>query len=161
MLIKLSWLQRLKALLLGRVEVDDINADTQPISDNHAANSAADLLSVLQKNGRFVDFMQQNIDHISNEKLGLVVRDIHHGCKKSLQECCNISAILAESENSTVVLKNDFDRHAITLTGNVNSKGDFKGILVHKGWQIDSFNLPTSLNNTSLNIIQPAEVEVQ
>ena len=60
------------------------------------APSGPDLrvLAVLQRDGRLVDFLQEDIDPYSDAQVGAAVRDIHRGCRKALRDYLTVSPIL-------------------------------------------------------------------
>jgi hypothetical protein len=43
------------------------------------------VLSVLQQDGRLIDFLQQDVAAFSDEEVGAAARVVHGGCKKGLQ----------------------------------------------------------------------------
>src|SRR5690242_11018654 len=59
---------------------------TKPVVDGKAElrRGAVQLLALLQREGRLLDFLQENIDGYSDDQIGAAVRDIHRGCKKVL-----------------------------------------------------------------------------
>ncbi|WP_119343512.1 DUF2760 domain-containing protein [Facilibium subflavum] len=158
MLIKLTWKQRINAFFRGKINI----AQPAPNPDrSQYDHSAKQLLTILQKKGRFIDFVYQNIDHFSDAEIASAVRVVHQGCQKAIKAHCNISSIRPEAENTQVILeKNDFDRFSVHLTGNIQNQSTITGVLLHKGWQIDQLQLPTITTNANPNIIQPAEIEV-
>ena len=42
---------------------------------------AAQILAILQRDGRFVDFLMEDLGAYSNEQVGAAVRDVHRGCR--------------------------------------------------------------------------------
>ena len=93
MQIQLSLAERLKALFLGKVKTKEPTAETQKpkshtksnLSSSKQDNQAAiQLISLLQKHGRLVDFIFENIDSYSDEEVGAGVRIVHEGCKKNI-----------------------------------------------------------------------------
>ncbi len=119
---------------------------------------ALQLLTLLQQEGRFVDFLQEPIDGYSDEQVGAAVRSIHAGCRKALDGRIEFSRILADEDGSPVSINADFDRHAVRLTGNVTGEPPFRGTLQHGGWKATKVNLPQSSGDAT--IIAPAEVEL-
>ncbi len=119
------------------------------------------ILAVLQRDGRLVDFLQEDIDSYSDPQIGAAVRDIHRGCRKSLRDYLTIEPVLAGNEDSPVTVAADFDPAEIRLTGNVQGSPPFRGVLKHHGWRVKSVQLPvlpTSRGESS--VIAPAEVEI-
>ena len=51
--------------------------------DRHAA---LQLLALFQREGRFVDFLEQDVASFSDAEIGAVARVVHEGCRKALHE---------------------------------------------------------------------------
>ena len=43
------------------------------------------VLAVLQRDGRLVDFLEEDIDAYADAQIGAAVRDIHRGCRKGAE----------------------------------------------------------------------------
>ncbi|MGC8642393.1 MAG: DUF2760 domain-containing protein, partial [Isosphaeraceae bacterium] len=111
--------------------------------------------------GRLVDFLQEDIDTYSDAQIGAAVRDIHRGCRKSLQDYLTIEPIINAAEESSVQVPNDFDPAAIRLIGNVAGKPPFQGVLKHPGWRVRSVHLPVlPAARDDSSVLSPAEVEI-
>lgn len=119
------------------------------------------VLAVLQRDGRLVDFLQEDIDAYNDSQVGAAVRDIHRGCRKALHDYLTIEPVLGGSEGENVSVGADFDPAAIRLTGQVAGSPPFRGVLRHHGWRVKAVHLPVlpgARDNTS--VLAPAEVEV-
>ena len=128
-----------------------------------AAPKGPDLrvLSVLQRDGRLVDFLQEDIDPFTDDQIGAAVRDIHRGCRKALREYLTIEPILAGDEGEGVTVPPDFDPSSIRLTGEVQGNPPFRGVLKHHGWKVNSVHLPALPGaRDDGSVLAPAEVEV-
>ena len=62
------------------------------------------VLAVLQRDGRLVDFLQEDIDPYTDAQIGAAVRDIHRGCRKALRDYLTVSPILPGLEESEVTI---------------------------------------------------------
>src|SRR5439155_14440274 len=100
------------------------------------------VLAVLQRDGRLVDFLEEEIDAYSDAQIGAAVRDIHRGCRKSLHDYLTIEPIIDATEEQGVTVPSDFDPAAIRLVGNVSGPPPFRGVLKHHGWRVRSVHLP-------------------
>jgi hypothetical protein len=118
------------------------------------------LLSLLQAEGRFVDFVQQDVAPFSDGDIGAVARVVHAGCRKVLGAHVRIEAIRAESEGQSVALEPGFDSSRIKLTGRVSGAGRLVGVLRHRGWQATDVRLPSVVDRAGSRILCPAEVEL-
>jgi hypothetical protein len=127
-------------------------------------SSGADLrvLAVLQRDGRLVDFLQEDIDGYTDEQIGAAVRDIHRGCRKALSDYLTVEPVLAGEEGQPVAISAGFDPAAIRLTGNVGGNPPFRGVLKHHGWRVKSVRLPTlPAARDQTSVLAPAEVEIE
>ena len=74
-----------------------------------AEASVVQILALLQKEGRLLDFLQEEIDAYDDAQVGAAVRSIHAGCGQVLQEHVGIRPVLEGEEESTVTVKAGFD----------------------------------------------------
>ena len=129
----------------------------------HAAPTGPDLrvLALLQRDGRLIDFLEEDIDAYSDAQIGAAVRDIHRGCRKSLHDYLTIEPVLNAAEDERVTVATDYDPAAIRLIGNVDGVPPFQGVLKHHGWRVKEAHLPTlpaTVGDTS--VLSPAEIEI-
>ncbi len=122
--------------------------------------AALQLLALLQREGRLIDFLQEDLTNASDTEIGAAVRVVHAGCRKALNEHIKLSPICEDSEGSLLSLPSDFNRQAIRLTGNVPNEGPFQGTLIHPGWRVTTLELPQLAAEIDLHIVMPAEVEL-
>jgi hypothetical protein len=118
------------------------------------------LLSLLQQEGRFVDFLKEDIDGYNDTQIGAAVRSIHAGCRKALSERIELERIFPAEDGTEVVVEAGFDPAAVRLTGNVSGTPPFRGTLQHGGWRAATVSLPHSPGDVDATIIAPAEVEI-
>ncbi len=128
------------------------------VSDGSGA--AVQLLAILQREGRLLDFLQEDVDAYSDAQIGAAVRDIHRGCKKALAEHMPLEPVLREAENAQVRVDPGFDPSRIRLVGNVVGEPPFTGALRHHGWRIAKVQLPSPARGTDPSVVAPAEVEL-
>ncbi len=168
--VNLSFSQRLKAFFTGKVstkpqpqKIEEKNqTHTQKVtSKNQNTDSAVSLISLLQKHGRLIDFIFEDIDSYSDEEVGAGVRIVHEGCQKVLKEHITVTPIQKEKEETEITISEQVNPAKLKLTGNLNAQLPFKGILIHRGWEVTGINLPEILNKENSNIICPAEVDVK
>lgn len=124
------------------------------------AEGALILLSLLQSEGRFVDFVQQDIAAFPDVEVGAVARLVHSGCRKVLGAHLRIEAIRAEPEGQAVALEPGFDVNRVKLTGHVSGNGNLRGVLRHRGWQATDVRLPKVIDRGGAAVLAPAEVEL-
>uniref|UniRef100_UPI001F59BF01 DUF2760 domain-containing protein n=1 Tax=Anaeromyxobacter oryzisoli TaxID=2925408 RepID=UPI001F59BF01 len=123
------------------------------------ARAALLVLTVLQREGRLVDFIEEDLTGFPDSSIGAAARTVHAGCKRAIQELFRLEPIYREVEGAQVTVSAGFDPAAIRLTGNVVGKPPFKGSLRHHGWRAREVKLPT-VEAKDPNILAPAEVEL-
>jgi Domain of unknown function (DUF2760) len=118
------------------------------------------LLALLQREGRLLDFLLEDIQGYGNDQIGAAVRDIHKGCHKAITDHLTLEPVLKDSEGATVQVAPGFDPSAIRLTGNVTGQPPFKGTLQHHGWRVKELKLAAPPEGQDEFVLQPAEVEL-
>jgi hypothetical protein len=124
--------------------------------------AAIQMLSLLQRQGRFIDFLQEDLSFYDDAQVGAAVRNIHEGCKATIAEHIELKPIFKEEEGTEVNVASGFDANTIRLTGNVTGDPPFRGVLRHRGWRVERIELPQSTFDQKENwILAPAEVELE
>jgi hypothetical protein len=124
------------------------------------ASSALALLALLQREGRFVDFVEQDIASFSDDQIGAAARVVHDGCRKAIRGHLTIEPVHDSDEGSPVEVEPAYRAAEVKLTGNVRGAGPFKGTLRHKGWRATHVELPRPVDGHDPKILAPAEVEL-
>ena len=132
----------------------------EPLLQTTTADAALQLLALLQRDGRLIDFIEEEVGNYSDAEIGAAARVIHEGCRKTLRDHFTLEPIQQESEGSPVVLEKGFNASAIRLTGNVVGSAPFSGRLAHRGWRATRAALPQTTAGHDVTIIAPAEVEL-
>ena len=114
---------------------------------------------LLQREGRLVDFLKENIDVYDDSQVGAAVRQIHAGCAKVMNDTFNVKPIFKTAEGDTVILDDEFDPSEVRLTGNVPEAAPYKGVLRHKGWAVADVKLPSRTGKFNAKVICPADIE--
>ena len=122
--------------------------------------AALQLLGLLQREARFVDFIQEDVAPYSDAEIGAAARVVHGGCRKLLAEHFTLAPVRAEAEGSRITLQAGFDATAVRLTGNVVGQAPFTGTLSHRGWRVAEVRLPQLTDARAAAIIAQAEVEL-
>ncbi|MGA9264285.1 MAG: DUF2760 domain-containing protein, partial [Desulfobacterales bacterium] len=118
------------------------------------------LFSMMQREGRLMDFLAEDLDVYEDSQIGSAVRAIHASCLQIVREYLDPRPIMAQDEGERVTVDVDFDPGAIKLTGKVVGEPPFSGIIRHKGWQVGKVKLPKLSGRQNAEIIAPAEVEI-
>lgn len=122
--------------------------------------AALQLLGLLQRDGRFIDFIQEDVAAYSDAEIGAAARVVHDGCRKVIREHFALAPVRSEQEGARVTLEQGFDAGAVRLTGNVVGDAPFIGTLTHKGWNAVETKLPKLTIGHNVNVLAPAEVEL-
>jgi hypothetical protein len=126
-----------------------------------AEAGAVQMLAILQRQGRLLDFLQEDLSPYDDAQIGAAVRTIHEGCRQALAEHVKVEPIYNEAEGSTVTVQPGFDTRAIRLTGDVAGEPPFRGELRHRGWRVARIDLPRQAQSQDKElIVAAAEVEV-
>ena len=118
------------------------------------------VLSLLQREGRLIDFLQEDVAAFSDAEVGAAARAVHAGCKKVLAAHFTVEPVRKEAEGDAITLAAGFDAGRIRLTGNVAGQPPFRGTLKHHGWVASAVRLPSVSDALDPRILAPAEVEL-
>jgi hypothetical protein len=121
---------------------------------------ALQLLAVLQREGRLVDFLEEDLAAFPDAAVGAAARTVHAGCRKALAELLGLEPVFREPEGAQVVVNRGFDPAAVRLTGNVVGEPPFRGALRHHGWRVRDVKLPPAVDGEDASVVAPAEVEL-
>ncbi len=121
------------------------------------AGQALHLLSILQREGRLVDFCEEEIGGYSDAQIGAAARTVHDGCRKALRSLVTLAPVRAEPEGAQVALPPGFEPREVRLTGTVGGNPPFRGVLRHHGWRAAEVRMPAAPESA---VIAPAEVEL-
>ena len=122
--------------------------------------AALQLLGLLQRDARFIDFIEEDVKAYSDADIGAAARVVHEGCRKVLREHFSLAPLRSEAEGSRITLPEGFDAAAVRVTGNVVGKAPFTGTLSHRGWRATDTRLPKLAAGHDAAILAQAEVEL-
>jgi hypothetical protein len=131
-----------------------------PVPQAEPAGRATQLLALLQRDGRLVDFLMEDLGPYSDAQVGASVRDVHAGCRTVLTRYLSIVPVMDEQEGETVMVDRGADLARVKIVGNIAGHPPYKAILRHRGWDAVRVELP-AVSAAGGTIIAPAEVEVQ
>jgi Domain of unknown function (DUF2760) len=124
-----------------------------------SSDRATQLLAILQRDGRLVDFLMEDLTPYQDAQVGAAVRDVHRGCREALDKYASLAPVLDLEEGSTVNVERDSEPARIKVVGNAAGAPPYRGILRHRGWEMARLTLPP-LPATGRAVVAPAEVEV-
>jgi hypothetical protein len=121
---------------------------------------AVQMLALMQRDGRLIDFLAENISAYPDAQLGAAVRNIHESCRTVLNQYVTLEPVLNSEEDQPVTVPQGFEPATIKLIGNVTGEPPIRGLLRHKGWRVKQVNLPPLPQGAGRTVVAPAEVEV-
>jgi hypothetical protein len=122
--------------------------------------SGLGVLCLLQREGRLIDFLKEDMAAFSDAEIGAAARVVHAGCRKVFSECFAIEPALKDAEGATIQVPAGFDAQRIRLTGKIAGQPPFRGTLKHHGWVATSVRLPTVSDALDPRVLAAAEVEL-
>ena len=123
-----------------------------------ASDGALQLLALLQREGRFVDFVQQDVAAFPDADIGAAARVVHEGCRRALQAHARVVSVRNEAEGASLTLAEASPD--VKLVGNVAGSAPFRGVLRHRGWRVQVLSLPKRIGAQDPELIAPAELEL-
>lgn len=138
----------------------ETTARPPPAPEAPSTTAALQLLALLQREGRLIDFLEQDIEAFSDSEIGAAVRVVHAGCRKAIRGHAKITPVRREDEGASVTLQEGYNPHEIKLSGNVQGSAPYKGVLRHRGWRAADLVLPTPAAGHDPGVLAPAEVEL-
>jgi len=125
------------------------------------ADGALQILGILQRDSRLIDFLMEDISAYPDDQIGAAVRDLHQQCRDSLNRYLRLGPVIDAVEGSPTKLETN-DPSQVKLLGNVPASGKASsGVLRHKGWKAEKIDLPPLSPSANTSVIAPAEVEIE
>ena len=127
------------------------------------SDGALQLLQILQRDSRIVDFLMEDIAGYQDDQIGAAVRTIHNDCRASIMRHFTLAPVIDGVEGTYQKIDGSKtpDPNRIKLIGNVPATGKVPGgTLRHRGWTASTINLP-ALGKQDPSVLAPAELEVE
>lgn len=134
-----------------------------PVEIPKLTDGALQIVHILQRDSRLIDFLMEDIAQYSDDQIGAAVRTIHDDCRTALTRHITLQPLIDGVEGTYQKLDGSKppDPKRIKLIGNVPASGKVPGgTLRHRGWQATSINLPP-LGKADPSFVAPAEIEVE
>ena len=147
-----------EALPAPRAPKNDVPVVATTVAQPSASTGALQLLSLLQREGRFIDFVQQDVAGFGDADIGAAARLVHEGCRRALRTHARVVSVRSEAEGSSVVLESASPD--VKLVGNVAGAAPYRGVLRHRGWRVEELTLPTLLGSHDPKLVAAAELEL-
>ncbi len=131
-----------------------------------AADGAVQILAILQREARLIDFLEEDITPYTDEQVGAAVRDIHKNSRAALARHVALRPVVDGVEGTNTNLASAGldakDTTRLRIVGNVPADGKVEaGVLRHRGWRVEKVDLPATPMGKKAAILAPAEIEVE
>lgn len=121
---------------------------------------ALQLLALFQREGRLIDFLEQDLKGFGDAEISAVARVVHDGCQRALHGHAKVAPIRAEEEGASVTIAEGYSPAEIKLSGNVSGSAPYRGKVQHRGWRATELTLPTPVAGHDASVLAPAEIEL-
>lgn len=135
-------------------------APTPAAPKPNASDGALQVLGILQREGRLLDFLLEDITPYSDEQVGSAARGVHEGCREALERYFQFAPVIDGVEGAFTKSPTR-DPSRVKFVGNVAAALPDGGVLRHRGWHVTEVNFPTLTGGGNLRVIAPAELEVE
>ena len=128
-----------------------------------ATDGALQLLAILQRDARLIDFLMEDIAGYADDQVGAAVRSIHTDGRAALGRHVTLAPVIDGVEGTFQKLDaaKAPDPSRVKLIGNVPATGKAAGgTLRHRGWLAAEVKLPVT-RAKDFAVIAPAELEVE
>lgn len=124
---------------------------------------ALQLLAILQREARLVDFLMEDLSAYSDEQVGAAVRAVHEASRQALMRHIPLEPVIDGIEGSYVRIEpGAADPSALRFVGKVAAQGTPEGgLLRHRGWRARRVELSRPGAGQDPAVIAPAEIEVE
>ena len=124
------------------------------------SDGALQILAILQRDSRLIDFLMEDISAYSDDQVGAAVRSLHDQSRDALNRYIQLAPVIDGVEGTFTRLAS-IDPASVKLIGNVPPQPPPGGVLRHKGWRCVKVDLPALQGKQDVKIIAPAEVEIE
>ena len=74
-----------------------------------SSDRAVQMLALLQRDGRLIDFLTEEIAAYGDAEIGAAVREVHESCRQVLARYVELEPIIASDEGQPVTIQAGFD----------------------------------------------------
>ena len=131
-----------------------------PAPAARASDGALQMLSILQRDSRLIDFLMEDITAYSDEQVGAAVRELHNQCRDSIARYVALQPLIDGVEGAFAKAPSA-DPNLVKFIGNVPATPPPGGILRHRGWRAAKVELPVLATKQDPSVIAPAELEIE
>jgi hypothetical protein len=144
----------------ARVEAVLVPPPPEPPRPARLSAEPLRLLTLLQREGRLLDFLLEDISGATDDQVGAGVRELHRKAQAVVREHLTLEPVLPHAEGDTVEVPAGFDPSAVQVIGNVTGAPPYRGVLRHHGWRVTGYKLPAGPEGRDELVVAPAEVEI-
>lgn len=132
-----------------------------PAPEIKPADGALQLLGMLQREARMLDFFMEDITPYADDQVGAAARDVHQHARELLMRHFAPAPVIDAVEGSPATAP-EGNLALVKFVGNVPATGKpTGGLLRHRGWRATTVSLPQLNSRTDLAVLAPAEIEVE
>lgn len=124
------------------------------------SDGALQILGILQRDSRLVDFLMEDISAYSDDQVGAAVRELHNQCRDSVARYVTLQPVI-DGVEGTFTQAPSKDPNLVKFIGNVPAAPPSGGILRHKGWRAVKIDLPALGAKQDAAVLAPAEIEIE
>jgi hypothetical protein len=124
------------------------------------SDGALQILGILQRDSRLLDFLMEDIAAYSDDQVGAAVREMHDQCRDSVARYVTLQPVI-DGVEGTFAKAPSADPNLVKFVGNVPAKPPAGGTLRHKGWRATKVDLPALSARQDASVIAPAEIEIE
>jgi Domain of unknown function (DUF2760) len=123
---------------------------------------AVQILGILQREARLVDFLMEDIAAYADDQIGAAVRDVHAQARVALERYLKLQPVI-DGVEGTFTKTEGLSAASLKFVGKVPPSGTAPGgVLRHKGWKAEKVDLPALGSDTLANsVLAPAELEIE
>jgi len=133
----------------------------KPVPQAKPSDGALQILGILQRDSRLIDFLMEDISAYSDDQVGAAVRTLHDQSRDVLNRHLRLAPVIDGVEGTFTKIDTN-DPSTVKLLGNVSAKGKAPGgTLRHKGWRAEKIDLPPLSAGQNTSVIAPAEIEIE
>jgi hypothetical protein len=126
----------------------------------NATDGALQLLGILQRDARLLDFFLEDVSPYSDEQVGSAARGVHTQVKDAFDRYFQFAPVIDGVEGSFTEAPSK-DPARVKFIGNVPATAPSGGVLRHRGWQVTRVEFPAVPAGQNLKVLAPAELEVE
>ena len=148
------------ALNLSRRSSTASSKTAAPAPAPRSADGALQILAILQRDSRLIDFLMEDVSAYSDDQIGAAVRELHDHCRDAIARYVTLVPVI-DGVEGTYAKAPGQDPNLVKFLGNVPAKPPAGGTLRHKGWRATKVDLPALAGKQDATIIAAAEIEIE